>query len=252
MKVTSLFLLFLVASMSCISQPEVVSDVAPDHSPWTNLLKQHVTPEGLVRYSDFKREEKKLDNYLKTLSEKAPNPEKWSREEQLAYWINVYNAFTVKLVLDHYPVESIKDINLVNIPFVSSVWQKKFFSIGGEKMNLDHVEHSILRKEFNEPRIHFAINCASFSCPKLLNEAFLPKKIEEQLQHQAVSFINDKQRNKIDESSVRLSKIFKWFKKDFTKEGDLIGFVNKYSKIEVGRGVRVNYLDYNWKLNEGK
>ena len=252
MRLVNLILSLLILNNSCKSQPEKVSDSPPSHQIWTELLRQYVTPDGLVKYSEMVSDKDRLNQYLKVLSANAPNPETWTKEEQLAYWINAYNAFTVKLILDNYPLESIKDLHPVNIPFVSSVWQKKFFEIGDKKMNLDYIEHSVLRKRFNEPRIHFAINCASLSCPELLNEAYLPEKIEEQLQKQTVKFINDVKRNKITASEIKLSKIFSWFKKDFTKEKKLTDFINQYSKIEVGRGVDIGYLDYTWDLNEGK
>lgn len=252
MKTVKMVLLFLVLTSSCISQPESTVAEDPSHQLWDELLAEHVTDEGLADYKGFIQDKQRLNEYLELLSQNAPNPELWSRSEQLAYWINAYNAFTVKLIIDNYPVESIKDLHPVNLPFVSSVWHKKFFRIGGEKMSLDHIEHSVLRKEFNEPRIHFAINCASMSCPVLLDEAYIPEKIEEQLQRQAVSFINDPERNQIDKNEVKLSKIFSWFKGDFTKETSLIDFINQYSKIVVGRGVDIGYLDYDWKLNEGE
>ena len=252
MKIAKIILLFLVFSTSCISQPESTVDRAPKHDIWDALLAENVTEDGLTNYKGFVENKDKLDEYLARLSNNAPNPEAWSIEEQLAYWINAYNAFTVKLIVDNYPVESIKDLHPVNIPFISSVWHKKFFKIAGEKMNLDHIEHGILRKEFNEPRIHFAINCASISCPVLLNEAYVPEKIEEQLQRQAVNFINDPERNQIGSNEVKLSKIFSWFKGDFTKEKILIDYINQYSKTVVGRGVDIGYLDYDWKLNEGE
>ncbi|MEM6524595.1 MAG: DUF547 domain-containing protein [Bacteroidota bacterium] len=250
-RIVFISLLTAIAS-SCISKPEVTSETVPSHELWTIILKKYVTPEGLVNYSGLVNDKTELNKYLELLSNHAPNEKKWTYEEQLAYWINAYNAFTLKLIVDNYPVQSIKDLHPINIPFVSSVWQKKFFEIGGEKMNLDYIEHKILRKQFEEPRIHFAINCASLSCPELLNEAYSPKKLEEQLEQQTVKFINDPKRNNISREALKLSKIFSWFKGDFTKEKELIDFINQYSKTVVGRGVDVSYLDYNWSLNEGK
>ncbi|MEM7109026.1 MAG: DUF547 domain-containing protein [Bacteroidota bacterium] len=252
MRFTIFILLLSITTSSCISKSRVTSDTAPSHQLWSGLLKKYVTSEGLVNYGELVNERSTLEKYLELLSNNAPDVEKWTYEEQLAYWINAYNALTVKLIIDNYPVNSIKDLHPLNIPFVSSVWQKKFFKIGGEKMNLDHIEHKILRKQFNEPRIHFAINCASLSCPILLDEAFDPKRLEEQLEQQTVTFINDPNRNTITSQDLKLSKIFSWFKGDFTKNKSLIDFINQYSKIVVDRGVDVKYLDYNWKLNEGK
>ena len=138
----------------------------PSHEDWTALLSVHVSEAGFADYRGFQRDSIKLDQYLEKLSNHPPNQDKWSEEEQLAYWINAYNAYTVKLILMHYPVRSIKDIgSSIQIPFVNSPWDIKFIQIGDKKLDLNNIEHSILRKEFEEPRIHFAINCASFSCP---------------------------------------------------------------------------------------
>jgi hypothetical protein len=138
-----------------------------------------------------------------------PDKKEWSESAQLAYWINVYNAFTIKLIIDHYPVESIKDIgSKIQVPFINSPWDIKLIEIEGKKYDLNNVEHSILRKDFEEPRIHFAIVCASFSCPKLRREAFTAEKLEEQLQEQAVDFINDPAKNSISKNKAEVSKIF--------------------------------------------
>ena len=169
----------------------------------------------------------------------------------LAYWINAYNGFTVKLIVDNYPVESIKDLGpALKIPLIKDVWHYKFFKIGGQESSLDEIEHSILRKEFEEPRIHFAINCASVSCPPLLNEAFEAETINAQLDKVAKGFINDSSRNKISAEAVQVSSIFSWFKGDFTKNGDLIDFLNKYSKTKIKSNAKISFLDYDWNLNE--
>ena len=242
----------LILTTACVAQPENTSEIAPSHELWNELLQKHVTKTGFIDYKGVILEKDRLNEYLDIISSHAPDEKSWSKSEQLAYWINAYNAFTVKLIVDNYPVESIKDLHPVNIPLVSSVWQKKFFKIGGAKMNLDYIEHSILRKQFEEPRIHFAINCASVSCPPLLDEAYTSEKIEKQLEHQAVTFINDSTRNRITAEDVKISKIFNWFKSDFTKHGNLTDYLNKYSRLKIDRGVDIEYLDYDWGLNEGK
>lgn len=222
----------------------------PNHTPWDELLKKHVDASGMVDYEGFVKDKAKLEAYLKTLSSKKPD-KSWSREEQLAYWINAYNAFTVKLIVDNYPTKSIKDLGpALKIPLVSDVWHYKFFKIEGEDFNLDEIEHGILRKDFDEPRIHFAVNCASISCPPLLNEAFVPSKLESQLNSQAEAFINGGTRNRISKNSVQLSSIFSWFKGDFTDNGTLIDFLNKYSKVKIDQNAKISYLDYNWNLNK--
>jgi len=237
--------------MSCQnSLPGMTGTKAPSHELWDELLKENVNSDGTVDYKGFISEKKKLDQYLKLISENAPDRATWSKEEQLAYWINAYNAFTVKLIVDHYPVKSIRDLGpSLKIPLIKDVWHYKFFSIGGKESSLDEIEHSILRKEFEEPRIHFAINCASVSCPPLLNEAFRPSKIDGQLTKVAGEFINGN-RNKITPNSIQISSIFSWFKEDFTKNGSLIDFLNKFIKVKINSGAKISYLDYNWNLNE--
>jgi hypothetical protein len=223
----------------------------PSHQLWDQLVKANVKTNGMVDYKGFIREKAKLDQYLKLISENAPDRETWSKNEQLAYWINAYNAFTVKLIVDNYPTESIRDLGpKLKIPLIKDVWHYKFFKIGGQESSLDEIEHGILRKEFNEPRIHFAINCASVSCPPLLNEAFFADRIDAQLQKVAVAFINDPSRNKISPDAIEISSIFSWFKGDFTKNGSLIDFFNKYSKVKIKPSAKISHMDYNWNLNE--
>jgi len=246
------FFLSLFFFYSCQS-PVVgkVGSTPPSHQLWDQLVKTHVKANGLVDYKGFIREKPKLESYLKLLSENAPDRSKWSKNEQLAYWINAYNAYTVKLIVDFYPTKSIRDLGpKLKIPLIKDVWHYKFFKIAGVDMSLDEVEHGILRKEFDEPRIHFAINCASISCPPLLNEAFVADKLEAQLTKVTVAFINDPVRNKLGTQSVQLSSIFSWFTGDFTKKGTLIEFLNKYSKVKIAPNAKVSFLDYNWNLNE--
>lgn len=224
------------------------------HNLWDDLLKKHVKTDGLVDYKGFISDKERFDQYLTMLDENEPNEESWSREQQLAYWINAYNAFTVKLIIDNYPLKSIKDLNpILSIPTIRSIWSKKLFTIGGKEISLDEIEHDILRKKFQEPRIHFAINCASFSCPVMRAEAYIPSKIDEQLEQQTVLFLNDPRRNVITTDNPKVSKIFSWFSKDFKRNGTVIDFINKYLKdVQIDRGADLDYLDYDWKLNEAE
>jgi hypothetical protein len=223
----------------------------PSHQLWDDLVKAHVKPNGMVNYRGFIQDKTKLELYLKLISENAPDRKTWSKNEQLAYWINAYNAFTVKLIVDNYPTESIRDLGpKLKIPLIKDVWHYKFFKIGGEESSLDEIEHSILRKEFDEPRIHFAINCASVSCPPLLNEAFVADRIDAQLEKVTTAFINDPVRNKITSDEIQISSIFSWFKGDFTKNGSLIDFLNNYSKVKIKPSAKISHMDYNWNLNE--
>ena len=226
-----------------------VASATIDHVIWDELTGDHVNKDGTVDYRGFISEKDKLEKYLSLLSTNAPDKEGWSTEAQLAYWINAYNAFTVKLIVDNYPLESIKDIKK-GIPMVNSVWDIKFIEIGGESLDLNKIEHGILRKEFNEPRIHFAINCASVSCPSLRNEAYTAERLEKQLDEQTRMFLSDQSKNRLTSSHVEISKIFQWFGGDFTKDGTIIDFLNRYSDTRINADARISYLEYDWNLNE--
>lgn len=222
-----------------------------DHEEWTVLLNKYVDEDGNVNYRGFQKDSVTLNNYLKNLASNPPDVENWSEEEQIAYWINVYNAFTVKLIIKHYPLASIKDIgSKIQIPFINSPWDIKFIEINGEKLDLNNIEHSILRKKFDEPRIHFAINCASFSCPNLRREAFVAERLNVQLEEQAMAFINNPKKNYVNAEVANLSKIFSWFSGDFTKKGPLKDFINEYSKTKIHEKTTISFMDYDWSLNE--
>ena len=226
---------------------------APSHQQWDKLLKKHVNEAGMVNYKGFQKDKTEFDAYLKTLSDNAPQ-KSWSQKDQIAYWINAYNAFTVKLIADNYPVKSIKDLGAENpIIFVNTAWDKKFFSIDGKKMTLNTIEHKILRKQFNDPRMHFAINCASYSCPKLLDEAYEGKTVNKQLDEQSKDFLADKEKNKISADKPQVSSLFKWFSNDFTKTGKTkIAFINQFTTTKIKESATLEYLDYSWDLNEQK
>jgi hypothetical protein len=245
------FVLGIFISLASCAQPDsrFYECEMPNHELWSRLLQKHVSTAGFVSYSGFRADSVELNIYLGSLSKCLPSAT-WSRQERLAYWINAYNAFTIKLIIDHYPVKSIKDIgSKLAVPFVNSVWDAKFFSIGGVQMSLNQIEHSILRKQFDEPRIHFAIVCASISCPSLMNSAYTASDLESQLQRQALSFIQDSTKNHLSLNRLELSSIFKWFKSDFTKHGSLKQFVAKYADEPFAPRAKVDFLEYNWELN---
>lgn len=210
-----------------------------DHAPWEKLLQKHVNDAGMVNYAAIGKDTA-FAAYLKQLSSAKPAAS-WSVNERKAFWINVYNAFTIKLIVDHPGVKSINDID--------SPWKTKSFSIDGEQMDLDHVEHTELRKNLADPRIHFGIVCASFSCPQLWNHAYTAAALDKQLDDAARRFINDPLRNKITGGKVELSKIFDWFKGDFTGGQTLIAFLNRYANKPIDVNAKVDYLDYDWRLN---
>ncbi len=250
LKYILLFSLTISLSHSCKIQ-DVDSNAQPiNHTIWDSLLQKHVSPDGWVDYKGFQSEKERLDKYLELLQKNHPNKDNWTRDERLAYWINAYNAFTVKLILDNYPVQSIKDIKN-GIPFVNTVWDIKFIKIEGEEYDLNNIEHGIIRPKFNDARIHFAVNCASVSCPTLLNEAYTAAKLNKQLDLQARKFLSDRFRNPtVEPKKLRLSKIFSWYGTDFKKEGTLIEYLNKFSEVQIEANADIEYVDYDWNLNE--
>ena len=211
-----------------------------DHKIWNDLLEKHVSQNGIVNYKGFKKDLPELKSYLELLSKNSPE-NTWNKNAILAYWINAYNAYTVKLIIDNYTIKSIKKIN--------NPWNKNFINIGNKTISLGEIEHKILRK-LNDPRIHFAINCASYSCPNLSNEAFTEKDLNNQLNDAAKSFINDKTKNNISANTIEISNIFDWFSIDFKTKGTLIDFLNTYSNVKINPKAKISYKKYNWELNE--
>lgn len=219
------------------------------HDLWDRLLKKHVGQDGFVDYQGMVRDSAGLIDYLDLLASSHPG-DSWSKAQVMAYWINAYNAYTVKLIVDNYPLSSIKDIKR-GIPFINTVWDIKFIHIQGKTYDLNNIEHGILRKDFNDARIHAAVNCASFSCPKLRPEAFVADKVDEQLDDSMRSFVNDQLRNQISTDKAQLSSIFNWFKGDFKSHaGSLEAFINKYSKQKISEKTTITFLDYDWSIND--
>ncbi len=229
------------------------------HSGWNEIVKRSVTwtnSASTVNYKDLKSNSKALDQYLKELSDiKSSDFELWTRDEQLAFLINAYNAWTVKLILGNYPVKSIKDIGGI----FSSPWKQKFFKLFDKETSLDWIEHEKVRPTFKEPRIHFALVCASIGCPGLRAEAFVAEKLNQQLDDSTKRFLNDSSRNHYDlaKKELELSSIFKWYKDDFVKaKGTVQDFIFPYMdsfKSESFGSVQklsIKYLEYNWSLNE--
>lgn len=212
-----------------------------DHTAWDALLQKHVAADGLVDYKGFKENKAALDAYLTQMATYAPT-EKWSVQELLAYYINIYNAYTVALIVANYPVKSIKDID--------GSWTKGIALVGDKKLSLGGIENGILRK-MNEPRIHFAINCASISCPNLSNEAYVASKINEQLDRAANDFINS-EKNELSGSNPKLSSIFDWYQKDYVVAGEqnVIAYINQFGATKINANATLGYLEYDWNLNE--
>ena len=228
-----LFLLLLCFNSTLTAQKSI-------HSLWSTALKEHVDEVGHVNYAKWKEDTTLLDDYITSLEENPP-AEFWSRNDSLAYFINAYNAVTVKLILDHYPLKSIRKL--------ITPWRFKRFELEGEKISLNHIEHQILRK-MNEPRIHFAINCASASCPKLFNTAFYAHTMEEQLEEATTLFINDPLRNQLSKKEMAISRIFQWFASDFGSKKERHSFIRKYATQPIDKNAKVRFLNYDWQLNE--
>jgi hypothetical protein len=222
------------------------------HDIWDKLLHKHVDQQGWVDYKGFRQDSTELNQYLSLLESSHPDDKTWSRNEQMAYWINAYNAYTVKLIIRNYPVASIKDIKK-GVAFVNSVWDIKWIKIGGYTYDLNNIEHNILRPVFKDARIHAAVNCASYSCPPLRAEAFTAEKLDMQLDDAMRTFVNDPLRNQVTADNPKGSEIFKWFKGDFEQNGqNLRAFLNQFSKEKISDKTDITHLDYNWSLNEQK
>jgi hypothetical protein len=226
--------------------------LAFDHGAWDALLKKNVVVLEGGKASQFRYEEvdrKALQSYLKTLSgvsEKEFNG--WSKEEQMAFLINAYNAFTVEKILTRYPdIRSIWDFGKI----FGNPFKDEFFMLLGRKMSLDGIEHGLLRKNYREPRVHFAVNCASVGCPMLREEAYAAARLERQLEEQAVRFLSDRSRNRYRDGRLEVSKIFDWFKDDFEPRQ---AYFVRYAKAlgYPGGEVPLTFLDYDWSLNDSR
>lgn len=245
---------FGIALLLCLHNCRAIrrqSDARPvRHELWDALVKKHVRPDGMVDYRGFVQDSAELNRYLRLLASGHPNDAHWSRQEQMAYWINAYNAYTVQLVVRHYPVASIKDIQR-GIPFVNTVWDIKFIQIEGHTYDLNNIEHNILRPVFRDARIHAAINCASFSCPRLRPEAYTADQLDAQLTDAMRTFVNDPLRNRVAPDGADISAIFKWFSGDFERDaGSVRSYINRYADAKLLDTGRLGYLDYDWNLNE--
>jgi len=218
-----------------------------DNEIFSNLLEKYVK-NGVVNYAGLKKDERKLNQYLNILEQKDVSS--LSRKGKMAFYINVYNAWTIKLILSGYPgVKSIKDLGGFWGP-----WKKKIVRLNGQVVTLDHIEHDILRPKFKDPRVHFAVNCASKGCPLLLSEPYYGEKLDEQLNRVTRKFINNTERNYLAGDKLYVSSIFKWFSEDFND--DVIGFFIKYADAGLKKEIKskqsrlkVKYLKYDWSLN---
>jgi uncharacterized membrane protein YdjX (TVP38/TMEM64 family) len=221
-----------------------------DHTAFAALLGKHADQDGRVDYAGLAKEAGRLDAYLDAIS-KAPF-DQLGRNEKLALLINAYNAFTLRLILDHYPVRSIKDIS------APKRWDDRRWNVGGHVWSLNQIEHEQIRPKFNEPRIHFALVCAAVGCPPLRNEAYTADRLETQLEDQA-RYVHEHDRwfkYDRDRNVVLLTKLYDWYRGDFEQaSGSVAAYAARYSPdlkraLDSGASPKVRWLDYDWSLND--
>jgi len=252
---TGLFLALVLFSGSVLAQTFDHS-----HRAWDHLLKKRVVliaggTASQLRYDGMAQDGPALKAYLGSLSGvKEEEFTSWNKPQRMAFLINAYNAFTVELILENYPVKSIKDIGGV----FDDRWKRKFFSLFGRPASLDQIEQDMLRKPgtYDEPRVHFALNCASVGCPMLREEAYFAERLDRQLEEQAERFLSDRSRNRYAGGRLEVSKIFDWYKEDFAPRER---FFARYAKLLaddpaaqklIAEGkARFYFLDYDWTLN---
>jgi hypothetical protein len=236
--------------------------LAFEHAAWDALLKKHVVlrdggKASQLRYAGMAGERAALKAYLDSLSKVSEREfAAWPREEQMAFLINAYNAFTVEKILQRYPdIRSIWDFGkLFGNPF-----KDPFFTLLGSSRTLDWIEHERLRRNYRDPRIHYAVNCASVGCPMLREEAYAAPRLEQQLEEQAQRFLADRSRNRLREGRLEVSKIFDWFKEDFeprnayfARYAELLSDDRKDREAIAGGKVEMRFLDYDWSLNDAR
>lgn len=233
------------------------SEQVVSHAAWQEILDSYLKtndPSGvnLFDYDAVTKDSKvNLESYLESLQ--SLDPRTLNLNEQLAYWINLYNALTVKVVLDEYPVDSIKDIRFLTSPF--GPWDKNLVVVAGEKLSLNDIEHQILRPIWQDPRIHFSVNCASIGCPNLAAKAFTSGNADELMEEQSFAFINHSRGVDVSDGKVVLSSIFDWYGEDFGKnQTEILNYIKQYYKGDLGpdSGVEKRQIVffYDWRLNE--
>ncbi len=228
------------------------SDTPFSHDLFNQVLQEHVV-NGMVDYAKLKANPDKFEKYLDQVA--AAKLTEMPYDEQMTFWINAYNALVIKGVIDHYPTKSVRKVK-----WFGGFFSRLKFQAAGETYTLNQIEHDIIRVEFVDPRIHFALVCASASCPPLENSVYLPETIEEQLDAVTLKFVTNPEKVRLDRAKRRvyLSKIFKWYKKDFTEGYDGVAdFLADYLPTEdadfvLSKDVKFHYLDYDWTLNDIK
>lgn len=231
-----------------------------DHSKWAAILGRYVvaSPDGLNRFAYGKvstADKAALKAYLASLQQVKVTSLK--ADEQRAYWINLYNALTIDVVLGRHPVKSIRDISLGGGLFAVGPWKKELVSVEGKKLSLDNIEHDILRKVWRDPRVHYAVNCASVGCPNLMAAPFTAAKLDEMLTKGARDYVNHPRGARVENGKLYLSQIYSWYRKDFgANDAEVIRHISTYAapklKAELARINTIAGYDYDWSLNEAK
>lgn len=241
----------VLASVACTSHAETFDD---SHSAYTALLQRYVSA-GNVDYADVVAHRSDLDGYIQELSNvNLRRFQSWDATTQLAFLINLYNAATLKLIVDHYPLDSIKDIGTLR----TKPWDLKIVRLFGKTVSLNTVEHKMIRRNYDDPRIHFALVCAARGCPSLRDEAYTGEKLDTQLDDQVRTFLADQQKNRVDleNRKLYLSPIFKWYKEDFqNRSKGPERFLSQFFVGATADALRrerfsVRYTDYDWTLND--
>jgi hypothetical protein len=225
------------------------------HPAWEALLRKHVVlldggKASQMNYSAIAAERAAVREYLQSLSRVGEAEfNGWSSAEQVAFLINAYNAYTVEKILTRYPdIRSIWDFGKV----FGNPFRDEFFTLLGARMSLDGIEHGILRKRYREPRIHYAVNCASIGCPMLREEAYVAARLDEQLEQQARRFLSDRTRNRFRDGRLEVSKIFDWYKEDFEPREEYFARYAGVLGMPPGASPRLVFLDYDWALNDSR
>ena len=221
------------------------------HELFDQVLQKYVDSQGRVDYAGLKNDPGTLGSYLDLLAVNVPS-DKATFQTGLTFWINAYNALTIKGVLDHYPTTSVRKIKLFG-----GFFSRIKFQVGGRSYTLDNIEHDIIRSEFGDPRIHFALVCASLGCPILENQSFVPETLEERLDNATANFINNPEKVRLDRENrvLYLSQIFEWYAEDFEDTHDsVINFISEYlpevdAAFLKGKEVQIQYVQYDWSLN---
>ena len=253
-----LSLWLLVPAVLCAAPPF-------DHSLFDQVLQEYVNDQGLVHYATLAENRAQLDSYVDSLGLYSPasHPDRFpTREHELAYWINAYNAFTLRGVIDAYPIGSVMDA------FVSSgFFNRQTFVAGGREMTLDHIENQIIRPTYQEPRIHFAVNCAALSCPQLDNRAFTAPDLDARLEQGLTRFAQDPNHVRLQGKQLYLSKLLDWYGEDFSvwfppdrpnpeNMPTIVNYLHPYLPPDLAAGltedIAIKYNEYDWTLNEAK